>query len=243
MPGSLAGDLMRARFKSPEGMYGIFAKFDVYLTGPPRQKGHSSAISRLENRFSQVVEPLTYPEFITGIRAVLQTAGMKHVLTMSRGDTTMHIAGNEEHDDWDKSFEAALTGAINESERNELWILVSGWNDDFKFRQEVTFKEKHNLASPSISLVIRALPEEWAFQPGEALSSWMQRLRQTLHDKGAVEAEETRVRPKIERYLSDYQQLLKGAFSIRDLKQTLRINLSGIDLISLGQNYSLDYPS
>jgi hypothetical protein len=82
-----------------------------------------------------------------------------------------------------------------------------------------------------------------ALQPGENFDSWIHRLQLALSDKDGLKEEEIRIRPRIEKYLQDYQQLLKGAFAVRDLSQSLRINLSGIDLESFGENYSIDQAS
>ncbi|HUK75402.1 MAG TPA: hypothetical protein VLU99_06375 [Nitrososphaerales archaeon] len=227
----------------PDGMYGIYAELNVYLVKASDGKPTSETFaSRIARHIQREVESLTTRDFLTKIQGVLQQVGMKRVIMMSKNDFNIYSFAQENKEDWNQVFESALSGSSSE-ETDEWWILTTGGNESFKFRQEVTFTEKHTLASPSMKLVIRALPEEWALQSGEGFGQWMQRLQQTLRDKGAVEAEEIRVRPKIERYLQDYQQLLKDTFSPGDLSQTLRINLSGIDLKSFSANYSVDQPS
>jgi hypothetical protein len=71
----------------------------------------------------------------------------------------------------------------------------------------------------------------------------MLRLQQTLRDKERVQTEEIRIRPRIEKYLQEYQQLLKAVFSVKEFSQTLRINLSGIDLESFRENYFAEQAS
>jgi hypothetical protein len=43
---------------------------------------------------------------------------------------------------------------------DEWWVLVTGSNQDFKFRQDITFREKHSLAAPSMTVAVRALPAD-----------------------------------------------------------------------------------
>lgn len=224
-------------------MYGIYAELKVYLVEATAERSLSETFAgRIAKHLQQEVESLTTRDFLTKIQGVLQQAGMKRVIWVKKSDDTIYFVDQENKEDWNQVFESALNASHSE-ETEEWWILTTGGNEDFKLRQEVTFKEKHSLASPSMGLVIRALPVEWALQPGEAFGSWMQRLQQTLRDKDAVQAEETQVRPKIERYLQDYQQLLREAFATRDISQSLTINLSGINLESFRENYSVDQGS
>jgi|GEM_PF-6568552 len=225
------------------GMYGIYAELNVYLVEASDGKPLSETFAgRIAKHLQQEVESLTTRDFLTRIQGVLQQAGMKQVIWLKKNDATIYAFDQENKEDWSQVFESALSGSSSK-ETDEWWVLTTGANEDFKLRQEVTFKERHSLASPSMTLVIRALPEEWALQAREGFGSWMQRLQQTLRDKDAVEAEEIRIRPKIDRYLQDYQQLLKDTFSVRDFSQTLRINLSGIDTKSFSANYFVDQPS
>ena len=91
-----------------------------------------------------------------------------------------------------------------------------------------------------MTLVVRALPAEWGKRPDEDFAAWMSRLRSVLANKQAVKDEENQVRPKIEKYLEDYKQLLRGAFAVRDFSKDLRINLSQIDPESFERNYSAE---
>jgi len=223
-------------------MYGILAELKIYLVeGLQAKEPSATFIGRIEKHIEREVESLTGRDFLTNIQRALQQAGMKRVIMMSKNDVNIYAYDQENKVDWSEAFETALKQSSAKG-TDEWWVLVSGSNEEFKFRQDVTFKERHSLAAPSMTLVIRALPEEWALQSGEDFGSWMQRLQQTLRDKESVKAEEIRIRPKIEKYLQDYQQLLKGAFAVRDFSQSLRINLSGIDLKSFKENYSVDQP-
>jgi hypothetical protein len=71
----------------------------------------------------------------------------------------------------------------------------------------------------------------------------MQRLQAAMRDKEGVKRQETSVRPRVEKYLQDYQQLLRETFSVRDLSQSLRIDLSGIELEAFKENYPIDQGS
>jgi hypothetical protein len=228
----------------PEGMYGVFAQLGIYLVEESDAKKHpNSIIGRVEKHIEREVESLKASDFLTIIREALPQAGMKRVIVVIKNDVNIYAFDQEsQKDGWGDAFKAALKESSSKG-TTELWVLMSGSNQEFKFRQDITFKEKHTLAAPSMTIVIRALPAEWALQSGEDFNSWMQRLQLTLRDKEGVREEEIRIKPRIEKYLQDYQQLLKGVFAVRDFSQTLRINLSGIDLESFGGNYSIDQAS
>jgi hypothetical protein len=228
----------------PETMFGIYAELKVYLVeeSDVKEPGTSFA-GRIENHIEREVESLSASEFLTKIPRVLEQAGMKHVIEVDENDIVVYSSDQASQQDWDEAFKTALNLESSSKGTNGWWILVSGWNNEFKFRQDVTFKQKHTFAAPSMTLVIRALPAEWARQPEEAFDAWMSRLRTTLHDKGSVKEEENRVRPKFEKYLGDHQQLIKDAFAVRDLSQSLLINFSEIDVESFIKNYSAEQPS
>lgn len=227
----------------PEGMYGIFAELKVYLVEESDTKEPPATfVGRIERHIEREVESLTTKDFLMKIQGALKQARMNRVITMNKNDVNSYIADLDEQGYWDEPFEAALKEGNSSKGVDEWWILVSGWNEEFKFRQDVTFKEKHSLAAPSMTLVIRALPAEWAIKSGEDFGSWKQRLRLTLQDKKGVKAEENLMLPKIEKYLQDYQKLLKEVFAVRDFSQSLRINLSGTDLESVGLNHSPEQP-
>jgi hypothetical protein len=217
------------------------AEFKVYLARESDAKEPPAGfVGKIAEHLEQEVESLTATDFLSKIQGVLQQAGMKRVIMTNRNDVATYAYDKENQKDWSEVFEAALKEESLAKGTAEWWVLVSGWNEEFKFRQDVTFKERHSLAAPSMTLVIRALPVEWAMQPGEDFGSWMQRLRLTLSDKEGVKQEELRIQPKIEKYLQEYQQLLKAAFAVRDISQSLRINLSGILLESFRENYSTE---
>jgi hypothetical protein len=225
-------------------MYGIFAELKVYLVEESDAKGPPATfVGRIERHLEREVEGLTTNDFLSKIQGVLQQAGMKRVIMMNKNDVVTYAYDQENPKDWAEVFSAALKEGGSSKGLDEWWVLVSGWNEEFKFRQDITFKEKHTFAAPSMTLEIRALPAELALQPGENFDSWIHRLQLALSDKDGLKEEEIRIRPRIEKYLQDYQQLLKGAFAVRDLSQSLRINLSGIDLESFGENYSIDQAS
>jgi hypothetical protein len=228
----------------PEGMYGIFAEIKVHLVEESDAKGLSTTFfGRIEEHLEREVERLAANDFLSKIQGVLQQAGMKRVITMNKNDFTTYAYNRQNQEDWGEVFNAALKEEGSSKGTDEWWIVVSGWTEEFKFRQDITFKAKHTLAAPSMTLVIRALPAEWALQSGENFDSWMQRLKLAVRDKDGLKAEEIRIRPRIEKYLQDYQQLLKGMFAVRDFEQSLRINLSGIDLESFRENYSIEQGS
>jgi hypothetical protein len=225
----------------PEGMYGIFAELKVYLVEESGTKEPADAfVGRVEKHIERGVESLAASDFLTKVRGVFGQAGMKHVIMMDKNDITIFDSDEESQEDWGQGFNAALDAESSSGGKGDWWILVSGWNEEFKFRQDVTFKHKHTLATPSIAFVIRALPAEWGRGSGEDFDAWLSRLQSTLGNKQSVKEEEIRVRPKIEKYLEDYKQLLKGAFAVRDFSQSLNINLSGIDLESFKANYSAE---
>jgi hypothetical protein len=225
----------------PEGMYGIFAEIKVYLVKESDAKEPSTTlVGRIEKHLEQEVERLASSEFLSKIQGVLQQAGMKRVITINKNDVTTYSYDSKNREDWDEVFEAALKDESSSKGIDEWWIVVSGWTEEFRFRQTITFKAKHTLAAPSMTLEIRALPAEWALQSGENFDSWMERLKLAVGDKDGSKSEEIRVQPRIEKYLQDYQLLLKGVFAVRDLSQNLRINLSGIDMESFRENYDIE---
>ena len=165
---------------------------------------------------------------------------MKHVIEVEKDDVTIYASDQESEENWDAGFRAALDAETSSGGTDSWWILMSGWNEEFKFRQDVTFRKKHTLANPSMTLVIRALPAEWGKRPDENVAAWMSRLKSTLENKQGVKDEETQIHPKIEKYLEEYKQPLRGAFAVRDFSKSLRINLSGIELASFKWNYSAE---
>jgi hypothetical protein len=222
-------------------MYGIFAELKVYLVEESGAKGPPTTfVGRIERHVEQEVESLTASDFLSRIQGVLQQAGMKRVIMMNKNDVTTYAYDQENQEDWGDAFKAALKEEGSSKGNDEWWIVVSGGNEEFKFRQAITFKEKHTLAAPSMALEIRALPAELALQSGENFDLWMQRLGLALRDKDGLKAEEIRIRPRIEKYLQDYQQLLKAAFAVREFSQSLTISLSGIDLKSFAENYYVE---
>ena len=91
-----------------------------------------------------------------------------------------------------------------------------------------------------MTLVIRALPAVWGKQPDEDYAAWMSRLRSSLANKQGVKDEEGRSYARIEKYLEDYERLLRGAFAVRDFSKDLRVDLSQIDPESFERNYSAE---
>ncbi len=229
---------------SPEGMYGITAELKVHLASIDSVKDRSdSLVARIEKHIQREVEGITASDFLTRIQWVLQRAGLKRVLMVNKNDVNVFVADEKRMSNWEEAFEAAMNEKTRSKGADECWVLVSGSSGDFKFRQDVTFKEKHALAAPPISIVIRAFPAEWGLQPGEGSDGWMNRLKAILSDKDGVKAEEVRVKPKMEKYLLDYQQLLKGSFPVQDISQALSINLSGINVESFKEFYSKEHGS
>jgi len=225
---------------SPQGMYGIYSKLRVTIDGQSSAKSSDRTLAgRIESHLERTVEHLSSEDFLKKIKEVLQAMGMRGVLAINRNDVFIFNHDDGESVDWDEAFEVATNAATSVKGADSWWILVSGSNGDFKFRQDVTFKRKHSLASPSMEIVIRALPAEWAPQPTESSNTWKSRLGQTLHDKKAVKSEETLVRPRIESYLQRYQQLLVTTFG-GAVSQEVRIELSKIDLGSFQENYSTE---
>jgi hypothetical protein len=224
-------------------MYGIRADLKVYLEEPDSETPSATFAGRIEKHLEREVESITSADFLTEIQSPLQQADMKHVIMINRNDVTIYDSDEESEEDWEKAFETAMNEENSSKGTASWWVLVSGWNGEFKFRQDIEFQEKHVLSTPSMTVVIRALPAEWALQPGEAFATWMTRLQMKLGDKEAVEAEENLTRPKIEKYLQDYQELFKGTFPVREISQNLRIKLSDIDWKSFGPNYSTEQAS
>jgi len=225
-------------------MYGIIANLKVYFVDDSEENRVSTTVvGRIEKHFEQKMESLTTKDFLTNIQRVLQQAGMRRVIRMNRNDRYVYNPDQPREVDWSNAFEVAQKEGASSKGRDEWWILVSGWNQQFKFRQDVMFKEKHALSVPPMVIEIRALPAAWAQLPGEDFGVWMQRLELALRDKEGVKTEEVRLRPQIEKYLQDYEKLLKDSFPTRDFSQSLTINLSGIDLKSFGENYSTEQTS
>jgi hypothetical protein len=225
----------------PEGMYGIYAELGVYLVEESGAKVPADTlVGRLEKHIEREVESLTAGEFLARIQGVAAQAGMKHVIGIEKDDVTIYASDQESEEDWDEGFKVALDAESASGGTDSWWVLMSGWNEEFKFRQDITFRKKHTLASPSMTLVIRALPAEWGKQPDEDFATWMSRLRSVLANKQGVKDEENQVHPKIEKYLEDYKQLLRGAFAVRDFSKNLRINLSEIELESFKWDYSAE---
>jgi hypothetical protein len=232
MPGSLT---------LPEGMYGIYAELGVYLVEESGVKvPGDTLVGRLEKHIEREVETLTAGEFLTRIQGVAAQAGMKHVIAVEKDDVTIYASDQESEENWDAGFRAAIDAEGASGGTDSWWVLMSGWNGDLKFRQDITFRRKHTLASPSMTLVIRALPAVWGMQPDEDFAAWMSRLRSALANKQEVKDEEGRSYARMEKYLEDYEQLLRGAFAVRDFSKDMRINLSQIDPESFERNYSAE---
>jgi hypothetical protein len=222
-------------------MYGIYVELGVYLVeGSEVKVPAASLVGRLERHIEREVESLTAGEFLTQIKGVAAQAGMKHVIGVEKDDVTIYSSDQESEEDWDEGFKAALDIQNSSEGTNSWWILMSGWNEEFKFRQDITFRKKHTLAAPSMTLVIRGLPAEWGKRPDEDFVAWMSRLRSTLANKQGVKDEENQIHPKMEKYIEDYKQLLKGVFAVRDFSKNLRINLSEIELESFKWDYSAE---
>jgi hypothetical protein len=143
----------------PEGMYGIFAELKVYLVEESDAKGPPATfVGRIERHLEREVEGLTTNDFLSKIQGVLQQAGMKRVIMMNKNDVVTYAYDQENPKDWAEVFSAALKEGGSSKGLDEWWVLVSGWNEEFKFRQDITFKEKHTFAAPSMTLEIRAFP-------------------------------------------------------------------------------------
>jgi hypothetical protein len=220
-------------------MYGIISELKVTLEGQSGPKPSAATLaSRIESHLKGAVENLSSHDFLKKIEGALQGAGMRKVLSVKINDVAVFsYDGQKGGEAWDGAFEVASKAAAASKGTDEWWILVTGSDGDFKFRQDVTFKQKHSFASPSMQIVIRALPAEWAPKPVEGSGAWASRLRQILRDKEAVKAVEAQAQPRIDAYLQEYQRILKSAFTISDFSRELRIDLSKTDVESFRGNY------
>ena len=223
-------------------MYGIVAELKVYLVEPSAKETSPTLVGRIERHVERVVEGVTSADFLKKIQRALWRAGMRRALILKKDDYDIYVYDEETQDNWDRAFGIAFAGSGSSKGTDGWWILVSGWNDDFRFREDVTFAEKHTLAAPSMKIVIRALPAEWAPRSGEGMESTASRLRRMLQDRDGVNAEELRVRPKIEGYIQDYKRFLQEEFAVKEFSESLRVNLSAIDPAAFGENYYIEQP-
>lgn len=222
----------------PEGMYGIYAELQLHLTTESQTKG-TGLVGRIEGHVEHQTEAISAENFLVTIKDVLQKAGMKHVIGLEKNDVTVFDSDEESEQDWDEAFDAAM-GSEKSSGGNEWWILVSGRNEDFEFRQDVEFKRKHALSEPPIRLVIRALPVEWGKKASEDTATWIARLRFVKENKNGLKEQEAAALPKIAKYIEGYRLLLGEAFPVRDISQSVSINLAGVDLEALSSDYSTE---
>jgi hypothetical protein len=208
-------------------MYGIYAELKVYLAEESDLSSpQASLLGRIESHIEQEVETLASSDFLSKIKGVFEWVRMKHVIQMTQNDVIVYSSGQASQEDWEDAFMVALNLQNASKGTDAWWIIVSGSNEEFYFRQDVMFKQKHALATPSIAFVIRALP-----------AYWMERI------KYPMKIEDDLNRPKIEKYLDDYQQVIKDTFVVRDLSRSLRIDLSKVDQESIRENWSSEQTS
>jgi hypothetical protein len=224
-------------------MYGIFAKLSVYFAPLGENKESFTLVDRIKGELQEKVEPFTAREFLMRIQKIVHQVGARRVIVLNRDDFSIYSPDQPREADWESAFQIALKESESSKGSEEWWILVSGSNDQFKFKQGATLKEKHSLSTPSIAIEIRALPADLAKLPGEDFETWMKRLSSALHDKDGIVATEGRSRAAMEKYLLDYEGLLKEEFPAAKFSQSLNIDLSGINLESFRENYFFEHES
>ncbi|HYB76178.1 MAG TPA: hypothetical protein VEC08_04395 [Nitrososphaerales archaeon] len=211
------------------GRYGIRAELQVYFTQPNSLIQLESGLTgRLKDRFETETENVTSRSFLVSMGDILKSLGMTHVTTIEIDDYYVFWSEVEAKESWNEAFMTALNSKQISNEHGEVYLISNGVTKDFKFEQDIQFRPKHALDHPTISILIRATPAEWIPSEGEDLQAFSDRLTVALADKQGVNVKEAESREKIQRFLGDYQQKLRGTFPVAKISQELMVDLGAI---------------
>lgn len=208
-----------------EGRFGIKATLEVHLVGGfEEHDARGGVMGWVEGHIERKTESLGTLVFLQNAEDFLRQAGMSHVSVVKIGDYEVYLSSDRTlGDNWTEAFAASRNSDRAKKQTNSVWILVHGKSAGFEFEQDVTFNPVHPLSQAAVRMEVLAVPVEW----GNGV--WDGGIRRILQDKRAVALEESKLRPEIEKYLQNYQVLLRSSLLIENISSNLRVNLSDVD--------------